>query len=80
MCATCGCSGHGSGTQIQFFVTGYDGDNAKIIEEKLLGLAGVLHVHIHAHDGETTINYDPAITRLSEITAVFEQKGLQAAI
>ncbi|MDQ0202380.1 hypothetical protein [Pectinatus haikarae] len=80
MCSTCGCSSHGQGTQIQFFVTGYDAKNSKAVEEKLLGLPGVLYVHIHTHDGETTINYDPAKTRLSELTAVFEQKGLQAAI
>lgn len=80
MCSTCGCSTHGQGTQIQFFVTGYGADNAKAVEKQLLGLPGVLYVHIHTHDGETTINYNPSKTRLSELTAVFEQKGLQVAI
>ena len=30
--------------------------------QTLLGLPGVYHVHIHAHDGETTIDYNPLKT------------------
>ena len=33
--------------------TVYDKDR-KAMEKKLLGMAGVLYVHIHAHDGEET--------------------------
>ena len=45
-----------------------------------MGLAGVLYVHIHAHDGETTVDYDPAKTKLTEILGIFEERGLSAAL
>ncbi len=46
----------------------------------MLGLKGVLHVHIHAHDGETMLNYDPAKTTLSQIMGVLEELGLKAVL
>jgi copper chaperone len=80
MCKDCGCSSQGGNSQIKFFVKGYGADNVEKIEQTLLGLPGVYHVHIHAHDGETTIDYNPIKTRLSEITAAFAEKGLEAII
>lgn len=80
MCTDCGCAAQGSNTQIKFFVKGYQKENVEAVERTLLGLPGVYHVHIHAHDGETTIDYSPAKTRLSEITDVFTKHGLEAVI
>lgn len=75
MCKECGC---GSGaTRLQFTATGYTDDTAKTVEKSLLGLSGVLYVHIHAHDGETTIDYNPAKTRLSEILGVFAKNSVE---
>ena len=46
----------------------------------LLGLPGVLFVHIHAHDGETTVDYNPAKTKLMDILNIFNTRGLEAAL
>ncbi|MBU2702367.1 Zn-dependent membrane protease YugP [Sporomusaceae bacterium BoRhaA] len=78
MCKTCGCSV--GNTQIKFCVKGYDSTNVKEVEKSLLGLPGVYHVHIHVHDGQTTIDYDPVRTALAEITAMLATRGLQAVI
>ena len=80
MCKECGC-GQGAGvTRLQFTAEGYTDDSAKNIEKNLLGLAGVMYVHIHAHDGETTIDYDPAKTKLTEIVKVFSQDNVEPQI
>ena len=50
----------GKGNKLRFKVEGYTKENAKELKESLLGLPGVYNVHIHAHNGETTINYNPA--------------------
>lgn len=52
----------------------------KNLKESLLGLPGVYNVHIHAHNGETTINYNPAKTPLTQLTAEFTQRGLTALL
>ena len=78
MCKECGCGENNGATHLQFTAEGYTEENAKIVEKKLLGLAGVLYVHIHHHDGETTIDYDPKKTKLSEILNVFSQNGVEA--
>ena len=78
MCKECGC-GEGSGnTRLQFTAKGYTQENAAAVEKNLLGLAGVLYVHIHAHDGETTIDYNPEKTKLREILKVFDNHGVEA--
>ena len=80
MCKECGCGLAESTTHLQFFVKGYTVENAAAVEKALLGLAGVLYVHIHTHDGETTVDYDPAKTKLTEILGIFEERGLSAAL
>lgn len=80
MCKECGCGASNGNTRLQFNVKGYTEESAKGAEKALLGLAGVLYVHIHAHDGETTVDYDPAKTKLTEILGIFEERGLSAAI
>ena len=80
MCKECGCGLNNGNTRMQFIVTGYTEENAKAVEKKLLGLPGVMYVHIHTHDGETTIDYSPAKTKLMEILGVFEEMGLSAAL
>ena len=80
MCAECGCGNTGGNTRLQFTANGYTDDSAKIIEKTLLGLPGVMYVHIHAHDGETTVDYAPKKTKLSEILRVFEDNDVDAQI
>lgn len=80
MCKECGCGENSGATRLQFTANGYTEDSAKTVEKNLLGLAGVLYVHIHAHDGETTIDYNPAKTKLSEILGVFSKAGVEPQI
>lgn len=80
MCKECGCGQTNGNTRLQFITTGYTEDNAAAVEKELLGMAGVMYVHIHTHDGETTIDYAPAKTKLTEITEVFARHGLEAAL
>ena len=80
MCKECGCGQTNGNTRLQFNAKGYTEDSAKAVEKALLGLPGVLFVHIHAHDGETTIDYSPAKTKLMDILKVFNDRGIEAAI
>lgn len=80
MCKECGCGEMGGNTRLQFTAKGYTQESASAIEKNLLGLAGVLYVHIHAHDGETTIDYNPDKTKLKEILKVFDSHGVEADI
>ena len=78
MCKECGC-GEGTGnTRLQFTAKGYTDESAAAVEKNLLGLAGVLYVHIHAHDGETTIDYNPEKTKLKEILKDFDNHNVEA--
>ena len=78
MCKECGCGENGGNTRLQFTAKGYTPENATSIEKNLLGLPGVLYVHIHAHDGETTIDYDAKKTKLREILRVFDSHNVEA--
>ena len=80
MCKECGCGLAESTTHLQFFVKGYTEENAAAVEKALLGLPGVLYVHIHTHDGETTVDYTPAKTKLMEIARTIESHGLTAEL
>ena len=76
----CGCGETNGNTRLQFTVTGYTEETAKDVEKALFGLPGVLFVHIHAHDGETTVDYSPKKTKLTDILGVFQARGLEAAL
>ena len=78
MCKECGCGNENGVTRLQFFAEGYTEENGKTVERSLLGLPGVLYVHIHTHDGETTIDYDPKKTKLRELLKVFEENNVTA--
>lgn len=80
VCKECGCGVSNGNTRLQFTVTGYTEDSAQECEKALLGLPGVLFVHIHAHDGETTVDYAPSKSKLKDILGVFEERGLEAAL
>ena len=80
MCKECGCGETNGNTRLQFTVNGYTEENAKAVEKSLYGLAGVLFVHIHTHDGETTVDYSPKKTKLTDILSVFAARGLEAAL
>ncbi|WP_196594045.1 heavy-metal-associated domain-containing protein [Pectinatus sottacetonis] len=80
MCKECGCESMGKNTRLQFIVKGYTSETAKKMEEILLGMSGVLFVHIHANEGETTVDYNPAKTKLLDIVNAFETQGLEAVL
>ena len=80
MCKEGGCGLAESTTPLQFFVKGYTEENAAAVEKALLGLPGVLYVHIHTHDGETTVDYDPAKTKMTELVGTFSAHGLSAEL
>ena len=80
MCKECGCGETNCNTRLQFTVKGYTEESAKEVEKALLGLPGVLFVHIHAHDGETTVDYSPAKTKLMDILGVLQARNLEAAL
>ena len=80
MCKECGCGETNGTTRLQFTVKGYTEESAKEVEKALLGLPGVLFVHIHAHDGETTVDYSPAKTKLMDILGVLQARNLEAAL
>ena len=80
MCKECGCGETNGNTRLQFTVKGYTEESAKEVEKALLGLPGVLFVHIHAHDGETTVDYSPAKTKLMDILGVLQAHNLEAAL
>ena len=80
MCKECGCGETNVNTRLQFTVKGYTEESAKEVEKALLGLPGVLFVHIHAHDGETTVDYSPAKTKLMDILGVLQARNLEAAL
>ena len=80
MCKECGCGESNGNTRLQFTVKGYTEESAKEVEKALLGLPGVLFVHIHAHDGETTVDYSPAKTKLMDILGVLQARNLEAAL
>ena len=80
MCKECGCGETNGNTRLQFTVKGYTEESVKEVEKALLGLPGVLFVHIHAHDGETTVDYSPAKTKLMDILGVLQARNLEAAL
>ena len=80
MCKECGFGETNGNTRLQFTVKGYTEESAKEVEKALLGLPGVLFVHIHAHDGETTVDYSPAKTKLMDILGVLQARNLEAAL
>lgn len=80
MCKECGCGETNGNTRLQFTVNGYTEENAKAVERELFGLPGVLFVHIHAHDGATTVDYAPAKTKLMDILNVINKHGLEAQL
>lgn len=80
MCKECGCESTGGNTRLQFIVNGYTEKSAQKMEKQLLGMPGVLFVHIHAHDGETTIDYNPTKTKLTDVVNAFVKEGLEAVL
>lgn len=80
MCKECGCGSVGKNTRLQFIVNGYTEESAKKMEQMLLGMAGVLFVHIHAHEGETTVEYNPVKTKLTDIITAFAKEGLEVSL
>lgn len=80
MCRECGCDGLRGNAKLQFSVAGYTEEKVRSVERRLLGLKGVLFVHIHSESGATEIEYNPKKTRLSEIIDAFAGCELEAAL
>ena len=80
MCRECGCDGLRGNAKLQFSVQGYTEEKVRSVERKLLGMKGVLFVHIHAVSGATEIEYDPKKTRFLEIMDAFDDCELKAAL
>lgn len=80
MCRECGCDGLRGNAKLQFSVTGYTEEKVRAVERRLLGLKGVLFVHIHSESGATEIEYNPKKTRLGEIIDAFAGCELEAAL
>ena len=80
MCKECGCGQTNGNTRLQVQVTGYAEENVHEVEKALLGMPGVMYVHIHADEGATTIDYNPAKTKLMDILNIFNTRGLEAAL
>lgn len=80
MCKECGCNGLNGNARVQFSVKGYTEETARLAETALLGLKGVLYVHIHSLSGATEIDYNPKKTRLMEIYDAFTRCGLEAEL
>lgn len=76
MCTACKCGSQSDNERITIIIKGINtSSSAKTIEKTLLGMPGVMHVHIHAHDGQTIIDYNPARTSLDDITQRLESAG-----
>ena len=80
MCKECGCGETNGNTRLQFTVEGYTEELAKDVEMALFGVPVVRLVNIHAHDGETTVDYAPKKTKLMDILGVFQKRGLEAQL
>lgn len=76
MCKTCNCGSETDSEQISVTIKGIKTSGCvKIIERSLLGLPGVLHVHVHAHDGKTKIAYNPVRTTIGDIANKLKSEG-----
>lgn len=80
MCKECGCGEMNGNARLHFTAKGYTEDNVKEVEKSLLGLPGVFHVHIHVHDGETTVEYSPAKTKLMDILGALSKHDIEASL
>lgn len=75
MCKSCGCPAEGN-TQMKLYVKGFTGNNwVAAVEKALLRLPGVYHVHIHAHDGETIVDYNPTRSSINDIRRTIGELG-----
>lgn len=76
MCKTCCCGSEAGNEQISVIIKGIKTSGCvKIIKRSLLGLPGVLHVHVHAHDGQTKIAYNPVRTTIEDIANQLKSEG-----
>lgn len=80
MCQTCGCPAEGN-EQIKIHVEGI-GSLAAVeqIERALLRLPGVLHVHIHAHDGLAIVDYNPGRTAVADMEKALAVAGYAMSV
>lgn len=76
MCLACKCGSQSGNERITITINGIKTSScAKTIEKTLLGMPGVLHVHVHAHDGQTKIDYNSTQTALEDVAHKLEFAG-----
>lgn len=81
MCIACQCGSQSGNERITIIIKGIKTSScAKTIEKTLLGMPGVLHVHVHAHDGQTKIDYNPTRTTLEDIAQKLESAGYHVQV
>jgi copper chaperone len=79
MCQACGCPAEGN-EQIKIRVDGIkEAGCVGKIEKALMRLPGVYHVHIHAHDGVTTVDYNPGRTSVEDMGKALDVAGFKMA-
>lgn len=75
MCQACGCPSDGN-EQVRVRVDGIIGTTCvEKVEKALLRLPGVYHVHVHAHDGMTVVDYNPGRTSIADMDKALEVAG-----
>jgi copper chaperone CopZ len=75
MCQACGCPAEGN-EQVKLRVEGIScGACVAKVEKALMRLPGVYHVHIHAHDGMTTVDFNPGRTSVADMEKALDVAG-----
>jgi cation transport ATPase len=80
MCQACGCPAEGN-EQVKIHVEGIaDAACVEKIQTALLRLPGVYHVHVHAHDGMTAVDYNPGRTSIADMRKALDVAGYQMSV
>jgi len=81
MCIVCKCGSQSGNERITITIKGIKTSScAKTIEKTLLGMPGILYVHVHAYDGQTKIDYNPTRTTLEGIAHKLESVGYHVQV
>jgi len=80
MCQACGCPSD-KNEQVKICVEVInDAVCVEKIQKALLRLPGVFHVHVHAHDGMTAVDYNPGRTSIADMEKALEVAGYKMSV